>query len=60
MSAIPSKRLTELGANKKPVFKYTTAAQTNVAATFDRIRREQAKAAAPSNVKPIKAKRSAA
>lgn len=42
-----------------PAFKYTTAAKTDIAKTFRRIRREQqeaAKIAAASNVKPMIAK----
>ncbi len=48
------KRLLELGPDgKTPVFQYTNAANTCIAATFERIRREMAEA----NTKPANIRR---
>lgn len=54
MTSPTRKRLLERGPDGKPTFEYKSAANTNIAATFARIRKEMARMAAPSNVKQLK------
>jgi hypothetical protein len=51
-------RLLELDKRGKPTFAYKRAAETNIAATFARIRREmkEAEKLPPANVKQIQRK----
>lgn len=55
---LPASHLLALDAKGKPTFKYTRAAETDVAETFKRIRRQMKEAESQSsNVQSIRARK---
>jgi hypothetical protein len=56
MSDTTRRRLLERDQNGKPAFRYVPAGQTDIAATFARVRKQQAAEAAPParNVAPLR------